>query len=140
MDFLKILRSFEDFLFEAATWLVFYPLTMWRLITRPLATMRYSDDEQADREEGRYDDTISPPLLLLFTLVLVNLVGTALHVPAPEGSSQMTKAIASSPQNLAVFRSLVFSLLPLAAAVALLIAQRTQQSRETRRPPVYAQC
>ncbi|MEW5684018.1 MAG: hypothetical protein AB1942_03775 [Pseudomonadota bacterium] len=140
MDFLKILRSFEDFIFEAATWMLFYPLTMWRIVSRPLSTMRYSDSEQSDREDGRYDDAISPPLLLLFTLVLVNFIAFALHVPAPEGSSILTSQIVSSPQNLALFRSLVFSLLPLIAAVALLVAQRTRLSRATIRPPFYAQC
>lgn len=140
MDFLKILRSFEDFIFEAATWMLFYPLTMWRIVSRPLSTMRYSDREQSDREEGRYDDAISPPLLLLFTLVIVNFVAFALHVPSPEGTSTLTKIVADSPQNLALFRSLVFSLLPLTAAVALLLAQRTRLSRETIRPPFYAQC
>lgn len=140
MDFLKILRSFEDFIFEAATWMLFYPLTMWRVVSRPLSTMQYSDREQSDREEGRYDDAISPPLFLLFTLVLVNFVAFALHVPTPEGSSTLTKVIVTSPENLALFRSLVFSLLPLIAAVTLLVAQRARLSRQTIRPPFYAQC
>ena len=26
LDFLKLLRSFEEFLFEATRWLIFYPL------------------------------------------------------------------------------------------------------------------
>lgn len=39
MDFLKILRSFEEFIFEAATWLIFYPLTMWRIVRSSLGTM-----------------------------------------------------------------------------------------------------
>lgn len=140
MDFLKILRSFEEFLFEAASWLVFYPMTMWRIIRRPLSTMDYSDREQADAEERRYDDALSPPLVLLATIILANVVSLAAHVPPPEGASQLTRALASSQQNLVLFRSLVFSLIPLIAAVTLLHRQGRQISRESLRGPFYAQC
>lgn len=140
MDFLKILRSFEEFLFEAASWLVFYPLTMWRIIRRPLSTMDYSDREQTDAEDRRYDDALSPPLVLLATIVLANAASLAAHVPPPEGASQLTRALASSQQNLVLFRSLVFSLIPLVAAVSLLHRQGRQVSRESLRTPFYAQC
>lgn len=59
MELLKILRSFEEFLFEAISWLIFYPLTLWRVLRDPLAAMEYSDREQADAEERRYDDALS---------------------------------------------------------------------------------
>ena len=52
MDFVKILRSFEEFLYEILTWLLFYPRTLWRVLRRPLAMMRYSDGEQNDAPEN----------------------------------------------------------------------------------------
>ena len=82
MDLLKILRSFEEFIFEATSWLIFYPMTLWRVLRDPLAAMDYSDREQADPDERR-----SPPLFLLATLVPVNILSLAAHVPAPEGES-----------------------------------------------------
>ena len=85
MDFLKILRSFEEFVFEATSWLIFYPLTMWRILRRPLATMEYSDREQSDTDDKRYDDALSPPLVLLATIVLWNLIGIEAHVPEIDG-------------------------------------------------------
>ncbi len=140
MDFMKLLRSFEEFLFEAATWLIFYPLTIWRIVTRPLTTMAYSDSEQADDEEHRYDDALSPPLLLLITVVVVNLIGGALHMERPKTTSTLAHAVFSSPENLAVFRGLAFSLVPLVAAATLLRRQGTRLSRSTIRAPFYAQC
>lgn len=62
MDFLRILKSFEEFLYEAMTWLVFYPRTMWRAVTRPAAMMDYARTELRDDLEDQYKDTISPPL------------------------------------------------------------------------------
>jgi hypothetical protein len=56
LDFMKLLRSFEEVIFEAISWLVFYPITVWRIAVRPLTTMAYSDAQQTDTDEGRYDD------------------------------------------------------------------------------------
>lgn len=140
MDLLKILRSFEEFLFEAVSWLVFYPLTLWRIVRGPLAAMDYSDREQSDSEEHRYDDALSPPLFLLATIVLANLLAMALHIPPPPESSELTKTLFASQQNLILFRSLAFSLVPLVAAVTLLRHEKKRISRETLRAPFYAQC
>ena len=52
----------------------------------------------------------------------------------------MQHAIFASPQNAALFRALVFSLIPLVAAVTLLRRQGIRLSRESLRPPFYAQC
>lgn len=140
MDFMKLLRSFEDFLFEAATWLIFYPLILWRILTRPLRTMAYSDAQQASSEERRYDDAISPPLVLVLTVVLLNVAGAALHSDAPKATSALGKALFGSPETLALVRSLVFSLAPLVAAATLLRRKGVHLSRETLRGPFYAQC
>jgi hypothetical protein len=140
MDFMKLLRSFEEFLFEAASWLVFYPLTLWRVLIHPLRTMAYSDAEQGDDEEGRYDDALTPPLFLLVTVVAMNLIALAAHMPQPSQAHALQHAIFASPQNAALFRALIFSLIPLVAAVTLLRRQGVRLSRESLRPPFYAQC
>lgn len=140
MDFLKILRSFEDFVFEAATWLVFFPRTLWRILRRPLSTMAYSDREQDQDEERRFDDALSPPLLLLTTIVVLNMVGVAAHVAPTETTSATMTALTASPERLVLFRSLVFSLIPLVSAVTLLRRRRHTLGRETLRRPFYAQC
>lgn len=140
MDFLKILRSFEEFLFEAASWLIFYPLTMWKIVRDPLAAMDYSDREQADDDTHRYDDALSPPLVLLATLVIINALAMAVHIQTPAAESQALHIVTASAQNLVLFRSLVFSLVPLVSAASLLHRQGRKISRESLRAPFYAQC
>lgn len=137
---MRLLRSFEEFIFEAVTWLVFYPLTVWRIVTRPLATMAYSDAEQRDTDDGRYGDALSPPLLLLVTVVVVNAIAAVLHTEDLKATSKVTQVLLASPQNLALFRALVFSLVPLVSAATLLRRTGVRLSRETLRPPFYAQC
>ena len=120
MDFMRLLKSLEELLYELVSWLVFYPLTLWRILRGPLAAMDYSDREQSDSEERRYDDALSPPLFLLATIVLTNLLSMALHVPPPPEATDLSRMVYASQQNLVLFRSLAFSLIPLVAAVTLL--------------------
>jgi hypothetical protein len=140
VEFLKIVRSIEEFIFEATTWLAFYPLTLWRIVRRPLATMEYSDREQAEPEERRYDDALSPPFVLLATVVIANTIAAAVHIPPAENASALLKTMMGTPQNLILFRSLMFSLIPLVSALTLLRRQGRKISRESLRAPFYAQC
>lgn len=140
MEFMKILRSFEEFLFEALTWLIFYPRTMWRIVRSPLTMMAMSEREQKHDDDRRYDDSLSPPLLLLITVVLTHLIGVAAHIPGPGSSSVLVTTITQSPQYLALFRSAVFSLVPLVAAATLLHRRKQGLGRELLRSPFYAQC
>lgn len=140
MDFLKILRSFEEFLFEATAWLLFYPMTVWRIMRHPLAAMSYSDRQQHEPDDRRYDEAMSPPLVLLVTLVLANLIAAAAHVPPPESTTHLAHTVLNSQQNLVLFRSLLFSLVPLISAASLVRLQKKQLSRQSLMEPFYAQC
>lgn len=140
MDLLKILRSFEELLFEAMTWLYFYPRTMARIVTRPLSAMAYSDREESQPEDQRYDDALNPPVLLIITLVIANIIGWAAHVPQPADAAPLARMIYSSQQNLLMFRCLLFGLTPLVVTLTLLRKEGVAVSRKTLRRPFYAQC
>ena len=60
MNVLTILRSVEDLLYEVMSWLFFYPRKLWMTLTRPLSTMRHSDQEQRGKPEKQYLETLSP--------------------------------------------------------------------------------
>ncbi|WP_309646425.1 hypothetical protein [Phenylobacterium sp.] len=140
MDFLRILKSLDELLFELMSWLAFYPLTMARILARPLGMMGYSDTQIEHAEDGRYDDSLSPPLLLMITLVITNAIAMAAHVPRPEATGVLENAIYNSPQNLLLFRCLVFALIPLVAATTLVRRRGDLLSRTTLHAPFYAQC
>ena len=40
MDFMKIIESLDEALYTVMGWLVFYPLTLWRALVRPLVRAR----------------------------------------------------------------------------------------------------
>jgi hypothetical protein len=137
MDFMRVLRSFEELLYEVASWLVFYPLTMWKALRRPQAMMRYADAELADTPEAQYTDTLSPPLFLLVSLLLAH--GAELAVKG-QGVAWSRPALLASDANLLAFRALSFAIFPLLMSVQLLHRRGVPIDRRTLRPPFYSQC
>ena len=140
IDPLKLLRALEDFLFEAMALLFFYPVTLFRIAIRPRVMMLFAESEEIANRETRYNDAVSPPLMLLLTILLVHYIGLATHAEQPEGTAALSTFIFDSPEYLLLFRCLLFSLLPLVAAVTLLRKQGQAISRDTLRPAFYAQC
>ena len=41
MDFMKIIESLDEALYTVMCWLIFYPMTLWRAVARPLDMMAY---------------------------------------------------------------------------------------------------
>ena len=137
MDFMRLLQSLEELLYELVSWLVFYPVTLWRTLTRPRQMMRYADVELGDSLEERYKDTLSPPLFLLLTLLFAHGLELALIAHRDDG---MLPDMLRNDTNLLIFRAFLFSFFPLLMAVRLLRHAGTRLDRETLKPPFYSQC
>ncbi|NWJ25929.1 permease [Rhizobium sp. RM] len=137
MDFMKLLKSLEDLLYEMVSWLVFYPITMWRSLTNPLRMMQYADEELADRPEEQYTDTLSPPLFLLLTLLVAQAISAA--IPSIYADAALPTLLAPTA-NLLLARGVIFGVLPLVMAVTLVRRKSTRLTRQTLRPPFYSQC
>lgn len=105
LDFMKLLKSLEELLYELVSWLVFYPLTMWRSVVRPLTMMRYADAELTDEPADQYEDTLSPPLFLLITLLLSQCLSAAF--PSIYDTATAAKELGSG-SNLLIARGVVF--------------------------------
>lgn len=140
MNVLTILRSVEELLYEVMTWLLFYPRTLWMTLTRPLSTMRYSDQEQRDKPEKQYLETLSPPLFLVLSLLLVHGLELALGLGIAMSRSPLAQDIARNDQTLLAFRALLFSFHALAFAWISLKLEKKRIDRETLRTPFFAQC
>lgn len=139
MDFVRILRSLEELLYEVMTWIVLYPRTMWRIATSPLAMLRYSDRELTEPPGKQYTDALSPPLLLMLTLALTHLAQDALIGSDPAVAGMMARLM-SSEQNLLITRSVAFSIFPLMYATQQLRRSGQALDRETLRTPFFGQC
>lgn len=141
MNFLSILKSLDDLLFEVMSWLIFYPLTLWRALTRPLAMMRYADTELKDAPERQYSDVLSPPLFLLLTLVLSHLVEVAVIGDSPLiASKRGLAAFITDDTSLIALRMVAFATFPLTMALRMVRARRQKLERDTLKLPFYSQC
>ena len=141
MNFFNLLQSLDELLYEVMSWLVFYPITMWRTLVRPLKMMDYSDVEQGDASDQQYTDTLSPPLFLLLSLILVHaaeiaLIGNDAVVARKVGLS----ALVSTNTDLIILRIVSYSLFPVMMATRMVRAQTLQVNRDTLRAPFYSQC
>lgn len=138
MDFMRLLKSLEELLYELVSWLVFYPLTFWRALTAPLDMMRYADVELEDRPEDQYEDTVSPPLFLLITLLVSQALSSAF--PAAAAADEVTEALTHSSANLLIARGVIFGIFPMAMAVTLIRHKGVRLTRASLRPPFFSQC
>jgi hypothetical protein len=137
MDLIAIIRSLEELLYEVMGWLVFYPRTLWRIVMRPAAMIRYSAAEQGDKPAERYADALSPPLMLLITVLFTHFVAMAMGDDAlAKGPASLVKSV----QNLLIVRALIVAILPLMFTVISMQRRRLDIDRTTMREPFYSQC
>lgn len=140
MDFIGIIRSLEELLYEVMSWLIFYPRTLWRIFIGPDAATRYSEDEQDDGPADRYADSLNPPLLLIITLVLTHLAGLSVGLEGPGTQGALGASLFKSTQNLLIMRALVFAIIPLVIAGLSLNKRGIAIDRQSLRMPFYSQC
>lgn len=99
MDFIGIIRSLEELLDEFMSWLIFYPRTMWRTLINPAAVTAYSDSEQNDQPDEQYTDTLSPPLLLMITMVLTYGLSHGLAVQSRKQRPKLARPLPIRPRT-----------------------------------------
>jgi len=141
MDFFKLIQSLDEFLFEVVSWLLFYPVTLWRVIKSPLKIMAAAECELTQAERRQFDDTIPPPLFLALTMFLIHIIEVAILGKSylATVNPEMGQAIGSDT-NLTIFRIVMISLLPLTAAIKLALAHGKHLDRHTIKLPFYSQC
>lgn len=140
MDFVKILRSLEEFLYEVMSWLAFYPRTLLRIVANPVAVARYTVQEMAQEQDRQFTETISPPLMLILSLLLAHGVEMVVAPPLSFPHNAAADLVFGTEQGLLMFRCVCFSLFALIAALWTMARTRQPLDRETLRGPFYVQC
>lgn len=135
MDFMKLLKSIEELLYELITWFVFYPLTLWRIVRHPITMLTYAQNELMEKDDDQFDDAVSPPVLLLLTLVMLHMLESAIN----SAWAAALPSLLRDDRNLLIARALLFSLFPLLYATVGLRARHARVTRKTLKPAFYSQ-
>jgi len=135
MDLMNLLRSVEALLYEVVSWMVFYPLTLWRCIVRPIRMALYAEQELTQAQERQFEGALSPPLFLFLTL----LIAHALQLRFGSSHGQLPGLLADE-RVILLFRAVLFSLFPLLFAIQRVRQTGQELTRSSLRPAFYGQC
>jgi hypothetical protein len=140
MDFMRILQSLEEFLYEAMSWVVFYPRAILRTIRHPVAVAIYTREQLVQPREQQFTELISPPLLLILTVLLAHVIELASPHGMPMANSAVGKELFSSEQGIIATRSLIYCIFALLGSFSWLRRLRKPVNRDTLREPFYVHC
>jgi len=141
VDFFKLIQSLDELLYEILSWFLFYPITLWRVLVRPVQTMLAVERELREDEKLQFDEMLGPPLFLFLTLLVLHLIEIGLIGESELIDSQVGLArFITNDANLIIFRVMAFGILPLTAARRLLKARKDPLNKNSLRAPFYAQC
>ncbi len=141
MDLMKWINSLDELLYEVMSWLLFFPLTLWRTIVRPIDMMTYADRQLALPEAEQYDAALSPPLVLAMALLLGHGLSTALgQVDTLVADRDGLGGLINDDTSALALRVIMFASFPLLAAVRFARKSGLPLDRTSLRMPFYAQC
>jgi len=140
MDFMRILQSLEEFLYEAMSWVVFYPKAIWRTIRHPVAVAVYTREQLVQPREQQFTELISPPLLLVLTIVVAHVIELSSPSGMAVAHSEVGKDLFSSEQGIIATRSLAYCIFALLGSLTWLRHLRKPVDRDTLREPFYIHC
>ena len=141
MDFLSFTRATEQFVYELMTWVLFFPLTIVKIILNPLNAVDYVDVEDSKPQDTAYASAMRPALLLLIAITIGSMA-----VPfTPEQIASLSKLrigriITDSWVNLVLFRLITFSTFPTIAALLFDRFTPGKIDRFSLRTPFSQQC
>lgn len=138
---IQLLNSLDELIFRVMSWLLFYPLTLWRTLRSPAAMMAYAERELTDTDDKRYGDAISPPLFLFLSVLVSHGIELALLGDSPLiANHHGLAAVVDDDSSLLMLRVMFFGLFPLVMALILLRRRGIKLMQQSLKGPFYAQC
>ncbi|WP_236555118.1 hypothetical protein [Novosphingobium sp. 9U] len=138
---MKWLNSLDELLYEVMSWLLFFPITLWRATVGPLRLMAEVEQQAALPDEEQYGSILSPPLFLALSLLLAHAGATALgQSDALIADNHGLASLVDDDATALVVRVAAFAGFALSLAARLVRSRRLALSRLTLRQPFYEQC
>ncbi|MDM0084936.1 hypothetical protein QTI17_30505 [Variovorax sp. J31P179] len=124
------------------TWLLFFSRTFWRVLVHPQSVAARALADLDDQAATRFAGLVSPPLLLMLTILLAHGVEIEIHdnVLALLGQSGLVQRVTAKETKLLIFRVIGNSIVPLVMAYGFVRRQGLEVDAITPRSPFYLQC
>ena len=141
MMFVQWLNALDELLYELISWFLFFPLTIARIVRRPLAMMRYAEDQLELEPARQYRATVSPPILLILATVLSEAFGLAV-----DGTNNIVRnrhglaSIVTDNTTLLLLKLVLFALFALILSAIKVHRSDVDLDRDSLKAPFYAQC
>lgn len=138
---MKWLNSLDELLYEVMSWLLFFPLTLWRAVFQPVGIMTDVEREAALPNDQQYAASLSPPLFLALALLLAHTVATALgQTDRIIANGHGLASLVSDNASALILRVIVFAAFPLFLGARLVRHRKIKLDRSSLRQPFYEQC
>ena len=141
MDFMKWLNSLDELLYEVVGWIIFFPFTLWRSVSRPVTMMTTAEVQLTLPPDQQFQASLRPPLFLALSLLCTHGLTVALGEPDRIVANRHGLAAMVSDDNSAlILRVVVFAVFPLMMSARFVRRAKLPFDRITLRGPFYAQC
>lgn len=141
MDFNNFAKSVEEGIYDVMMWILFYPLSLLRIIVFPVSTLRYVEEQSRADPSTAFSDAMRPALLLFLSIAIgALLVPINAQEAAVLQQTRLGKVLVESWFALLIFRMVVYSIFALAGAVIYDLLTPGKVTRETLRTPFNQQC
>jgi hypothetical protein len=141
MDFFNIPKLIEQGVYDVMMWILFFPLTVLRMIVSPRRTLRYVREQAALDPDTAFSDAMRPALFLAIAIILGSFISPDdIDVLRATTSSALGKMVYGSWTSITAFSMIALCLVPLVGALLLDLLTPGKVSRESLRVPFDQQC
>jgi hypothetical protein len=140
LDFIRIIRSVEELVFEIMSWIVFYPYTLWRAVRHPLALAIEVSKVMKEDVDHEFRHHLSPILFLLISIGLAHAIELGMNENVQLAPSRTAAVIEQSDLFLIILRATLWGLVPLVIGLGHEVISGRRISRDGLRARFLEQC
>jgi hypothetical protein len=141
MDIFNFSKIVEQGIYDVMMWILFYPLTLVRVLFAPRSTLAYVRSQQSLDIKDAFATAMRPALFLFITICITSFISPIDNTQIGQYErSEIGKLLLESFAPYLVFNTVIYSLLPLTGAVLVDLLTPGTVTRSSLRLPFEQQC
>lgn len=141
MDIFNFPKAVEQGVYDVMMWILFFPLTVVRMIFGPRRMLRYVREQSLVDSAEAYSEAMRPALFLAIAIIVGSYLSPDdLDELNKLSSSELSKTVYGSWASFTIFTVIALCLVPLVGALLLDLLTPGKINRESLRVPFEQQC